>query len=311
MVTTLAADWFVTTAGSSTTSYAINGLGQRVSKSSASATTIFVYDEAGHLLGEYDSAGSVIEETVWLGSLPVGVLKPGALYYVNPDHLGAPRSIIDTTGATVWKWDKDPFGNGAPTGTLIYNLRFPGQYFDVESGLCYNMARDYSPTLGRYVQSDPIGLRGGVNTYSYVGNGPINWRDTSGLLPGDQYPTVFEAGANAIEDINSTSISENREYGGWIYINPNGTFSYTSPYLGDPATTDLGPEPCEKAVGDYHTHGAYDPHYNNEVFSVPEDTGDYFGAYRYGFLGTPNGAIRLYDSHTLHWRTLYGPRLPR
>ncbi|MBF0523958.1 MAG: hypothetical protein HQK56_02540 [Deltaproteobacteria bacterium] len=117
-------------------------------------------------MGEYDSAGSVIQEKVWLGDLPVAVLKPGAQYYVNPDHLGAPRSIVDGSGNTVWKWDRDPFGNGAPTGTLTYNLRFPGQYYDSETGLYYNMARDYSPTLGRYVQSDPIGLRGGVNTYA-------------------------------------------------------------------------------------------------------------------------------------------------
>ncbi|MBF0523954.1 MAG: DUF4157 domain-containing protein, partial [Deltaproteobacteria bacterium] len=108
---------------------------------------------------------------------------PGAKYYVNPDHLGAPRSIVDGSGNTVWKWDRDPFGNGAPTGTLIYNLRFPGQYFDSETGLYYNMARDYSPSLGRYVQSDPIGLRGGVNTYAYVGNNPLSKVDPWGLRP--------------------------------------------------------------------------------------------------------------------------------
>ncbi|MBF0474976.1 MAG: hypothetical protein HQK59_03930 [Deltaproteobacteria bacterium] len=169
------------TTGSVTTSYAINGLGQRVSKSSASATIIFVYDEAGHLLGEYDGTGNVIQETVWLGDLPVAVLKPGAQYYVNPDHLGSPRSIIDASGATVWKWDRDPFGNGAPTGTLTYNLRFPGQYFDVETGLYYNMARDYNPGLGRYIQSDPIGLRGGVNTYAYVMGDPMSRTDPWGL----------------------------------------------------------------------------------------------------------------------------------
>ncbi|MBF0526371.1 MAG: hypothetical protein HQK56_14905 [Deltaproteobacteria bacterium] len=166
--------------GGVTTSYAINGLGQRVQKS-GTTTTIFVYGESGQLFGEYDSAGSVIQETVWLGNLPVGVLKTGAVYYVNPDHLGSPKSIIDASGTTVWKWDKDPFGNGAPTGTLPYNLRFPGQYFDVETGLCYNMARDYNPGLGRYIQSDPIGLAGGINTYAYVGGNPINGTDPSGL----------------------------------------------------------------------------------------------------------------------------------
>ncbi|MBF0526373.1 MAG: hypothetical protein HQK56_14915 [Deltaproteobacteria bacterium] len=175
------------TTGGVTTSYAINGLGQRVSKSSSSTTTIFVYDEASHLLGEYDATGNVIQETVWLGDLPVAVLKPGAQYYVNPDHLGSPKSIIDSSGATVWRWDKDPFGNGAPTGTLTYNLRFPGQYFDVETGLCYNMARDYNPALGRYIQSDPIGLRGGVNTYVYVENDPVSRVDPLGL---DSYGTT-------------------------------------------------------------------------------------------------------------------------
>ncbi|MBF0474979.1 MAG: hypothetical protein HQK59_03945 [Deltaproteobacteria bacterium] len=135
----------------------------------------------------------MLQETVWLGDLPVGVLKPGTQYYVNPDHLGSPRSIIDSTGATVWKWDRDPFGNGAPTGTLTYNLRFPGQYFDSETGLYYNMARDYDPGLGRYIQSDPIGLRGGVNTYAYVDGNPVNWVDPFGF---EQRVIGFRPGPN-------------------------------------------------------------------------------------------------------------------
>ncbi len=73
----------------------------------------------------------------------------------------------------MWHWDHDPFGNGAPTGSLAYNLRFPGQYFDKETGLHQNGFRDYDPTTGRYVQSDPIGLGGGMNTYGYVGASPI------------------------------------------------------------------------------------------------------------------------------------------
>ncbi len=168
------------TTGGVVTAYGINGLGQRVWKT-GTGTTEFVYDEAGRLIGEYDASGNVIEETVRLGDLPVGVLTSNAQYYVNPDHLGAPRTIVDANGATVWTWNRDPFGNGAPTGALTYNPRFPGQYFDSETGLYYNMARDYNPAIGRYVQSDPIGLAGGVNTYAYVQNDPVNFIDPLGL----------------------------------------------------------------------------------------------------------------------------------
>ena len=56
---------------------------------------------------------------------------------------------------------------------VTYNLRFPGQYYDAETGLNQNMQRDYDPQTGRYVESDPIGLQGGINTYAYTGDDPI------------------------------------------------------------------------------------------------------------------------------------------
>ncbi|MDD2777114.1 MAG: hypothetical protein PHU06_14275 [Gallionella sp.] len=97
-------------------------------------------------------------------------------YYIHSDHLDSPRSITNTAGKEVWRWDNtDPFGNNianenpANQGTFTFNLRFPGQYFDRETGLHYNVNRDYNPATGRYVQSDPIGLRGGINTFGYVG----------------------------------------------------------------------------------------------------------------------------------------------
>lgn len=173
-----------------TTTYAINGLGQRVAKSGSGAnggTIYFVYDEAGHLIGEYNASGTMMQETAWLGDLPVGVRKAAGQYYINPDHLGAPLSITDVSGKVVWRWDRDPYGNGEPNndpsglGAFKYNLRFPGQYYDNETGLHYNNFRDYNPKTGRYVQSDPVGLSGGINTYGYARLSPLNFIDVLGL----------------------------------------------------------------------------------------------------------------------------------
>ena len=108
-----------------------------------------------------------------------------------PDHLGTPRAITtsDATNTKVWEWrNDDPFGNNAvnedpaSTGTTFkYNNRFPGQYFDQETQTNYNYFRDYDPATGRYVQSDPIGLKGGINTYAYVSGSPLNYMDLLGL----------------------------------------------------------------------------------------------------------------------------------
>ena len=90
--------------------------------------------------------------------------------------------------AIVWKWDNaEPFGNNAANenpselGGFRYDLRFPGQQYDAETGLAYNLARDYDASSGRYVESDPIGLEGGLNTYSYAMSRPTTDSDPTGL----------------------------------------------------------------------------------------------------------------------------------
>jgi RHS repeat-associated protein len=174
--------------GATLADYAYDPLGRRVSKTVNGAATYFVYGPEGQLLAELDSSGNTQAEHVWLDGMPLAVIKEGQIAYVHADPLGAPRLATDQAGTAVWRWggdpfgaapaDQDPDGDGAP---FVYNLRFPGQYFDAETGLHYNMARYYDPATGRYRESDPIGLNGGVNTYAYVGNNPVSYVDPLGL----------------------------------------------------------------------------------------------------------------------------------
>ena len=90
--------------------------------------------------------------------------------------------MTDSTGAVVWAADYKPFGEAMITvSTITNNLRFPGQYFDAETGLNYNYYRDYNPAIGRYIEADPIGLRGGINLFLYTRANPLRWIDPSGL----------------------------------------------------------------------------------------------------------------------------------
>jgi RHS repeat-associated protein len=167
--------------------------------------TVYVYNENGQTIGEYVvtvSGGAVsvtsTSEYVYLDSIPVGFVTGSGtqrqVYYVETDHLGTPRQVIKpgvtpATDSMVWKWDyfanNAAFGENSPIArTLTFNLRFPGQYNDSETGLNYNSHRDYEAGTGRYVESDPIGLRGGPSSYSYSFNSPLTLIDTYGLAYG-------------------------------------------------------------------------------------------------------------------------------
>lgn len=206
--------------------YLYNGLGEQVRKYTDTYNRYVVYDESGHWLGEYDSNGATIQQAIWMDDLPVGVLASGGaqqkLHYVEPDHLGTPRVVIDPVrNVAVWNWDLkgEAFGNSAPNqdpdldGTaFVFDMRFPGQRFDSVSGLSYNYFRDYEATIGRYSQSDPIGLWGGMNTYAYVEARPMDFADPSGLeAPGSfnngGYKLSWEYGPRRMPDYYQVSAS--------------------------------------------------------------------------------------------------------
>lgn len=179
-------------------SYRYNALGERVGATSGSGATIdsyTLYDEEGTWIGDYDASGMPKQQAIWLEDLPVGLLVGSgiaqSLNYVQPDHQGTPRVVIDPArDVAIWTWDgkSEAFGNSPPNqdpdldGTaFVFNLRFPGQRWDAASGLAYNYFRDYDPETGRYIQSDPIGLVAGLSTYGYASGNPIARTDALGL----------------------------------------------------------------------------------------------------------------------------------
>ncbi|MGQ5522014.1 RHS repeat-associated core domain-containing protein [Chitinimonas sp. PSY-7] len=178
--------------------FTLNALGERVAKTFQGTTMVFHYNQWGQLVAESDQQGVVKREYIYLGDTPVALVDNGMdIRNIHTDHLGTPRLVTDATKRTIWAWELgEPFGtsnaNEDPEGTgakYTFNLRFPGQYFDKETGNHYNYYRDYDPKSGRYLQSDPIGLDGGINTYAYVGGNPLSYVDPTGEVgvPGAIY----------------------------------------------------------------------------------------------------------------------------
>jgi RHS repeat-associated protein len=187
-----------------TATFVYNGQGQRIKKveaTGAQRTFVYHYGQGGELLGEtvYSSAGAKIGERdyLWLDTVPLaqaertfsgGAVTGSDFVYVHADQLDTPRLATNASGTIVWRWDSDAFGLGAAnqdpdgdTNLVNIRLRFPGQYLDEETGLHYNYFRDYDAVTGRYVQSDPIGLEGGLNMYAYAGGQPVSNSDPLGL----------------------------------------------------------------------------------------------------------------------------------
>ncbi len=121
-------------------------------------------------------------DSMWSGH-PVFQIRNGHYYYYQNDSLGAPVRLMDAAGLIVWSADYEVFGLAqVNVDDIPNNLRFPGQYYDAETGLHYNWHRYYDTSTGRYLTPDPIGLAGGINLYAYVGANPVNYVDPMGLI---------------------------------------------------------------------------------------------------------------------------------
>lgn len=315
-----------------TTSFRYDPFGRRIQKSGPLGTTNYLYD-GPNSIEEVDSSANVLARYAQeLGfDEPLSELRSGTASYYQQDALGSVSSLSNSAGATANTYSYDSFGKlTASSGTVVNPFQYAGRDFDAETGIYEYRARYYDPTAGRFLSGDPLRFSGGdVNFYAYVRNNPINLIDPFGLKPGDKYPSARCAGWNAENDYNPKSRHKThafplgREYGGFVYQNGDGTYSYTDPTADNNAgvgTADSIPNfwnitipPGTHRAGWYHTHGAFDPGMNgpgnpapgqpgynwhndgNEVFSHDDMTiseTDLHGLP--GYLGTPQGTVEEY-----------------
>ncbi len=170
--------------------YTYNTFGERIKKvvysQNQKQVTYYLYD--GHTLtAEANAQGSITAQYIYYKEhQPIAKLEKKTIYAIHSDHLGTPRSVTDKHKNIIWQASYSPFGEAEITQptyhrSFVLNLRFPGQYFDQESSQHYNYLRDYDPQTGRYLTSDPIGLKGGLNTFAYVDGNPLSGMDPLGL----------------------------------------------------------------------------------------------------------------------------------
>lgn len=175
--------------------YSYNHRGERIeSEHATGGRRHTVYDEFGRWIGSYAGAGQLLQQAVWMDGHLIALLQSNSELpssaYVQTDHLGTPRVVIDPErDVAIWKWsnkseafgnqqaDSDPDGDG---NAFAQALRFPGQQASDEGRLFYNYHRDYDPVSGRYIQSDASGLLDGPSTYGYVHQNPLSLIDPQG-----------------------------------------------------------------------------------------------------------------------------------
>ena len=168
-------------------SYLADSKGRRVSKSVGGVKVQgFLYQDKLNPVAELDGASNIVARFVYgtKGHVPDFMLKDGQTYRLISDHLGSVRLVINSsTGTVAQRLDYDEYGNVLNDSNPGFQpFAYAGGFYDVDTGLVRFGARDYDAAVGRWIQSDPIGFQGGLDTYAYVGNNPVVYIDPWGLI---------------------------------------------------------------------------------------------------------------------------------
>ncbi|MCW8197062.1 hypothetical protein D8B23_01150, partial [Verminephrobacter aporrectodeae subsp. tuberculatae] len=248
--------------GTSLARYHYNHRGERISKTTASGSTAYLYEDR-QLSAELDAQGRITRQYIYLANRPIAIIDTPAgrpladaprsvladlkiivqgwfeqaekIAWLHANHLGAIEAATDAQGQLVWQASYAPFGQAsirtvrldaqAAQTDFRLNLRLPGQYADSETGLYYNGQRYYDPERGQYLTPDPLGTPDGPNPYSYVRYNPLKYIDPDGLVL-----FAFDGTGNSMNaaDLNSwnnmTNVVSFQEY----YEKSNGEIRYIS-----------------------------------------------------------------------------------
>ncbi|MEO1407233.1 MAG: RHS repeat-associated core domain-containing protein, partial [Pseudomonadota bacterium] len=191
--------------GTVAASYGYDTFERRVIRTVAGVEDHYIFEGSGRPLSEHAGATGVAQrEYIWLGDMLVAVVQSGNVYAVHGGHLGQPLLMTDELGNEVWNAEYAPFGGALPSIDFDDpSVRYPGQWAEGETQLFQNWHRDYDPSLGRYIEADPLGLAAGQSLYGYVSNDPVNYVDPQGLeLKAIGSPSFVRSVNGMLDDIS-------------------------------------------------------------------------------------------------------------